>query len=64
MDKISWKHIFLQVVKEVNENFKKPFACYVCGAGFVMERNVKRHISTVHEQRRLFQCAICNKGKF
>ena len=45
----------------MNENFKKPFACYVCGAGFVMERNVKRHISTVHEQRRLFQCALCNK---
>ena len=49
-------------VKKLTENLiKKPFSCHICHVRFVMERNVRRHISTVHEQKRLFQCAICHK---
>lgn len=37
----------------------KKFSCERCGAGFGMKSNLKRHVMTVHEDRRGYQCKIC-----
>lgn len=38
---------------------KRVFPCPQCGFVFKMRSNLKRHISTVHEDRRTFVCDIC-----
>lgn len=38
---------------------KRLFPCGQCGFVFGMRSNLKRHISTVHEDRRGFRCGIC-----
>lgn len=38
---------------------EKKFECELCGFAFGMKSNLKRHIMTVHEDRRLWRCNIC-----
>lgn len=38
----------------------KRFGCEICGFAFGMRSNLKRHIMTVHEDRRGFVCGICD----
>lgn len=38
---------------------EKKFQCEQCGAIFGMKSNLKRHVLTVHEDRRGHQCQIC-----
>ena len=43
------------------EKLKKErrFVCRECGFAFGMRSNLKRHVMTVHEDRRHFRCSIC-----
>lgn len=38
---------------------EKKFECELCGFGFGMRSNLKRHVMTVHEDRREWRCDIC-----
>lgn len=38
---------------------EKKFECDICGFAFGMKSNLKRHVMTVHEDRRGWHCNIC-----
>lgn len=38
---------------------KKVFPCTQCGFVFGMRSNLKRHVSTVHDDLRAFRCEVC-----
>lgn len=38
---------------------EKKFQCDQCGFAFGMKSNLKRHVMTVHEDRRCWRCDIC-----
>ena len=42
----------------VDEDFK----CMNCNTAFSQKRGLNRHIESVHKQKKLFKCDICDKG--
>ena len=42
----------------VDEEFK----CMNCNTAFSQKRGLNRHIESVHKQKKLFKCDICDKG--
>lgn len=38
------------------------FDCKLCSKRFVVERNLKIHIRTIHEEIKTFHCMLCNKS--
>ena len=42
------------------EKTEKPFKCNVCYASFAQNRDLKRHMASVHEVKKPFQCNICD----
>lgn len=42
-----------------SSNSVKTYQCKICGTSFAIKSNLKRHISTVHEDRRQYMCRIC-----
>ena len=44
-----------------NLSGQKPFKCEFCDAVFTRNDNLKRHISSIHEEKKpSYQCQICN----
>ena len=43
-----------------SKNGNKPFKYNVCGDSFSQERDLNRHIESVHENKNTFECSICD----
>ena len=43
---------------------QKQFSCQICKTAFCKEMEVKKHVRTVHEGKKLFECDICYKVDF
>ena len=40
---------------------ERNFECSLCESKFPSQRNLKRHISLIHDQHKPFKCEICPK---
>ena len=57
---ITW---FIDKIMPVSIALEKPtHKCTQCDASFAQKHNLNRHISTVHDGKKLVICRICNKS--
>lgn len=47
---------------EKKKKVERRYMCDRCGFAFGMKSNLKRHVATVHEDRRLFRCKMCESA--
>ena len=45
----------------IQRNLENSFKCSNCNASFDWKSSLKRHVRTVHEKNRPFQCNVCDK---
>ena len=45
----------------VHHEGEKPYYCNLCDIKFIAKNTLKRHLSTIHEEK-IFNCSACKKG--
>ena len=53
--------IYMELENDKSRTCVKNFSCKDCGKKFTADRNMKRHIYTVHEGHKDYKCKHCNQ---
>ena len=52
----------LEIGENNSNQGENSYYCEICNKGFPRKNHIKRHVLTVHEEKKLFQCPICGLG--
>ena len=61
--KFSTKIILMQHIQLMHLETRQKFPCQICNTILLSEKDLKTHISLVHEEKKPFKCGMC-KSKF
>ena len=49
-------------IKEVHKRKKNEVICKICENTFRTQQSLKRHVVSIHEEKKLYECETCGKN--